>query len=242
MSKKVLFSGSFHVCTILGFVLMIGLATPAIAELLGGFSYQEPPPVNACAPSNPLANPEKAGGVMCQQAYALCISAACEPTENIPNGRESDSFSIGAGEASEADIIGYALCSCDVVIGNSMGNAPCDERAQNGEDITSTYSFQQNNRDFRLLTCDPKDFNQPLQWADCYNQPCKVDPQNTDKAICNCPVFPANRAFVTRGGIVNRKTAVNYGRRLRVAILLWQIMPWLVVSGFRSRHQSLLVK
>ncbi len=164
-----------------------------------------------CGPANPVANPNIMGGVMCQQAYALCIAAPCILTsKHKPTGKEGETFTIGGGVdapgggvATLGDIIHYADCSCDVIVGNSIGQAVCNKRAQHGDRIISTYSFQQNpdpltapqNDLFRVLTCPAG-----LQYADCYNQPCKIDPMDPNFATCDCPVFTAKDTYITRGG------------------------------------------
>ncbi len=185
-------------CVPLCCLFLIGFVTSAKAR-------KEVPPVNVCGPSNPVANPEIMGGVMCQQAYALCIAAPCvEKDDPQPTGKEGDTFTIGGGFATEDDITGQVECSCLTIIGNNIGKAACDTaapegRAQNGDQIISTYSFQQNNKRFRVLTCNPEDFSRPLFYADCYNQPCTID-EDSETATCTCPVFLALRAFITRGG------------------------------------------
>lgn len=192
-------------CVPLCCLFLIGFVTSAKAR-------KEVPPVNVCGPSNPVANPDEMGGVMCQQAYALCIAARCvETSKHGLTGKEGDTFTIGGGFATLDEIRTYADCECLTIIGNNIGKAACDTaapegRARNGDQIISTYSFQQNNKRFRVLICDPDDFSTELLYADCYNQPCTIDPMDPDKAICDCPVFPAilpgdiDVPFITRGG------------------------------------------
>jgi len=134
-------------CVPLCCLFLIGFVTSAKAQTF-------------CGPANPVANPNIMGGVMCAQAYALCISAPCDETPlHKPTGKEGETFTIGGGVdapgggvATLGDIIHYADCSCDVIVGNSIGQAVCNKRAQHGDRIISTYSFQQNNINKKGIT------------------------------------------------------------------------------------------
>ncbi len=146
---------------------------------------------------------------MCQQFYGLCIAAPCEGLGEVTlTGFESATSVIGSGEGTVGDIIEHALCKCPLVNGNSIGKAPCEDRKAVGTSSISTYSFQFNNSDNRVLTCDQDEFDAQLTFADCYNQPCELDPEDPTQVICRCPVFPASVApshtFVTRGGQCNK--------------------------------------
>lgn len=170
---------------------------------------QEPVVQNQCSPENPFSNPEVLGGNMCQQFYGLCIAAPCEGLGEVSlTGFEDVSAVIGSGEGTVGDIIEHALCKCPLVNGNSIGKAPCEERKPEGSSVISTYSFQFNNADNKVLECNQDEFEEQLSFADCYNQPCEVDPEDPTQVICKCPVFPAEVApshtFVTRGGQCNK--------------------------------------
>ena len=142
--------------------------------------------------------------VICDQPYALCDTAYCVPSQDDPS---------------------KVVCSCSVENGPSLGGGNCSVLApigmyinENGEwmikagyavgQITSTYSFHNaapvegrevdaNNTsadysgDVYLKSC--KNGN----WADCWNKPCYVLPEdinadiNTDRkasdnAVCDC--------------------------------------------------------
>jgi len=187
----------------------------ALAMACKSSSGQMPPEQPfPCTQANILSDPEVLGGNMCAQFYGLCIGALCEGLGQVElTGFEGDTFSIGSGEASIGDIIETAFCKCPFINGNSLGKAPCDERLgpnikpQDADGI-STYSFQFNNNENRFLSCDQSDFNDPLRFADCYNQPCVTDPENPLMVICKCPVFPLSivpdNTFLTRGGDCNQ--------------------------------------
>ena len=165
--------------------------------------------MDQCSLENQFSNPEVLGGNMCQQFYGLCIAAPCEGLGEVTlTGFENASSVIGSGEATIGDIVEHALCKCPLVNGNSIGKAPCEDRKPEGTSSISTYSFQLNNSDNKLLTCDQEDFDAQLTFADCYNQPCELDPDDPTQVICRCPVFRADvapsHAFVTRGGQCNK--------------------------------------
>lgn len=170
---------------------------------------QEPVVQNPCSPLNPFSDPEALGGNMCQQFYGLCIGAPCEGLgEVVPTGFESSTFVIGSGQGTVGDIVEHALCKCPLVNGNSIGKASCEDRKPEGTSSISTYSFQFNNAENRFLECDQDEFEADLQFVDCYNQPCELDPEDPTQVICRCPVFPADvtptDSFLTRGGQCNK--------------------------------------
>jgi hypothetical protein len=158
-----------------------------------------------CGPDNIFSDPQAMGGNMCSQFYALCIGAPCDSIgASDATGFESDGFMVGSGLATEADIVGHALCRCPFINGNSIGKADCADRKPQGTKSISTYSFQFNNRLNQFLSCDQNDFGEKLSFADCYNQPCETDPADPTQVICKCPVFAAdlvpNKTYLTRGG------------------------------------------
>jgi hypothetical protein len=162
-----------------------------------------------CTQANIFSDPEVLGGNMCTQFYGLCIAAPCEGLGQVElTDFEGDTFSIGAGLADEGDIIEHALCKCPFINGNSIGKAPCEDRKPDGDKSFSTYSFQFNNSENRILKCEQHRLGPRLKFADCYNHPCETDPQDPTMVICKCPVFPASivpdNTFLTRGGDCNK--------------------------------------
>ncbi|HXO18792.1 MAG TPA: hypothetical protein VOA87_02580 [Thermoanaerobaculia bacterium] len=109
----------------------------------------------------------------CQGTYALCIKAPCRPIPTLAR--------LGTYAAD------YALCSCEVVQGWSMGPGACADRApiqQGGRTyLISTYSNLFNDKEKTLSCDDPK-----TAWAWCYGAPCVVDEKDPKKAVCDCPV------------------------------------------------------
>jgi hypothetical protein len=153
-------------------VLAAGLAAPALGAETG-----------KCGPANPFRD-----ALVCVQEYALCISAPCV---NIPP-------KPGDGG------VPHAACVCEVVHGASIGKGSCESRKPvttgGGTHLISTYSFQQNLPQYKLLTCTPA-AGKSLAYADCYNQPCVVDPHDPAKATCTCPVLNTQGgSYISRGG------------------------------------------
>lgn len=115
--------------------------------------------------------------IACDQEYALCTSAPC-----IPDPRHPD----------------YAICSCVVEQGDSVGYKQCEHRkpkqaAFKVKKIISTFSFKQFSTK-KNLTCP-----RGKPWTDCLDAPCTVDPRNASKAICSCKI-KHDQTFVTLGG------------------------------------------
>ncbi|MDX8550897.1 hypothetical protein KHC33_06810 [Methanospirillum sp. J.3.6.1-F.2.7.3] len=180
------------VILICGIVLLTCFFSCAMAELTGERITQA------------LSDKEITVPVVCDQPYALCDTAYCVPAQDDPS---------------------KVLCSCYMVDGPSLGGNNCSVLAPIGMyvneygdwmikagypvgQITSTYSFYHaapiegneidpNNTspdysgDIYLKQCMNGD------WADCWNKPCSVLPQdihadiNTDRlaseyAVCNC--------------------------------------------------------
>lgn len=117
--------------------------------------------------------PDVRPAVLCQETYALCITAQCEEVES------------GSGRR-------MAECLCDVIEDSaespawSIGPGSCESRAPVEEDgqtvLVSTYSNLYNTGDNQVATCDS------IDWAWCYGAPCVVDPEDPTKAICDCPI------------------------------------------------------
>ncbi|MCL9684446.1 hypothetical protein [Legionella maioricensis] len=115
--------------------------------------------------------------IICIQEYALCTSAPC-----IPDPRNPD----------------YAICSCVVETGDSIGYQTCAKRApQKGpfktRQLSSTFSFKQFNTKKSMSCARGK------PWTDCLDAPCTVNPRDKKKAICSCKINH-DQDFVTFGG------------------------------------------
>jgi hypothetical protein len=110
--------------------------------------------------------------VFCDGTYALCIKAPCSA---IPTIDRLGNYAVD-----------YALCSCDLMQGWSMGPGACSDRTpvkKKGRTyLISTYSNSFNNTE-STLSC-PRD----TLWAWCYGAPCVVDEKAPNKAVCTCPV------------------------------------------------------
>ncbi|WP_197933204.1 hypothetical protein [Legionella antarctica] len=128
----------------------------------------------------------KASPIICSQEYALCTSAPC-----IPDPRHPD----------------YAICSCVIETGDSVGYQTCAKRVpQKGgfkiKHLTSTFSFKQfNNR--KSMSCP-----RGKPWTDCLDAPCTINPMNKKKAICSCKINH-DQNFVTFGGGCDTTTCVT---------------------------------
>lgn len=115
--------------------------------------------------------------IVCDQDYVLCTSAPC-----IPDPRHD----------------GFAICTCDVEKGNSVGYKSCEKRAPQVKQfkikqLVSTFSFKQF-KTKKGMTCA-----RGKPWTDCVDAPCTLNPRNPDKAICSCKL-KHDQTFVTFGG------------------------------------------
>jgi len=125
--------------------------------------------------------------VICDQPYALCGAAKC-----IPHPRDP----------------GRAICTCDNFDGDSAGLKPCDERAgttaENGTRfLVSTFSFE--NTPAFEMTCPADSF-----WSNCVDQPCTVDPRDSSRSICSCPIErPPQEGIITLGCNCDTSTCSN---------------------------------
>lgn len=127
-----------------------------------------------------------AKAIVCNQEYVLCTSAPC-----IPDPRHKN----------------YAICSCDVEKGASIGYKHCADRAAKQDafkvkQLVSTFSFKQFTTK-KGMTC-PKG----TPWTDCVDAPCTVNPMDATKAICSCKINN-HQSFVTLGGACNVNTCSN---------------------------------
>jgi len=113
------------------------------------------------------------GTWFCNQTYALCNTAVCERTTE---------------DASVAN------CPCVVLNGYSMGFKTCEERAQSGASLFSTFSAANVNSEFGILSC-PED----AAWVNCLDYPCEMNPRDPALATCQCAVVETG-PFRTFGG------------------------------------------
>lgn len=124
--------------------------------------------------------------IICEQEYVLCTSAPC-----IPDPRHEH----------------FAICSCDVENGLSIGYKSCAQRTRKEKafkikQLVSTFSFKQFTTK-KAMTC-----SKGMPWTDCVDAPCTVDPRNITKAICSCKIRH-DQSFVTFGGKCNVDTCAN---------------------------------
>lgn len=120
------------------------------------------------------STPDVHPAVLCQETYALCITAECEEVETGGDRR-------------------MAECRCDVIENTpdspawSIGPGSCADRApveKDGETIlVSTYSNLYNTGENQVAVCE-----ESIDWAWCYGAACAVDPDDPTTAICNCPI------------------------------------------------------
>ena len=113
------------------------------------------------------------GTWFCNQTYALCNTAVCDRSTDDPS---------------------VASCPCVVLNGYSMGFKTCEERAQNGTSLFSTFSTANVNSKFGILSC-PDD----AAWVNCLDYPCEMDPRDPALATCQCAVVDRG-PFRTFGG------------------------------------------
>jgi hypothetical protein len=116
---------------------------------------------------------EVGGGWLCNQSYALCTTAACEP----PDGNSTT-----------------VSCPCVVLDGYSFGMKTCSERAPSGENLISTFSTQNVNSGFGAMAC-PAD----APWANCLDYPCQLDAQNPALATCQCQLLEKGPSLIFGG-------------------------------------------
>lgn len=140
---------------------------------------------------------------LCNQQYALCIAASCDP-ESI----EDNKIECGVCDSDDGSC-GY----CYVFEGLSCSfDAPCNEIEPSGNTVFSTYSDKLSfSFGFRALECNEI---QPIQ-ANCMDAPCTLTgdmaPLTNEfgetlfvpTAICNCQLINSNSPSGTLGGQCN---------------------------------------
>lgn len=154
-----------------------GLAALAAAVLRSGRGVAAAPARQATPEANSAGEFPDAIAIddtwFCNQTYALCNTAVCE--------RSADNASV-------------ASCPCVVLNGFSMGFKTCEERAQSGASLFSTFSTANVNSEFGILAC-PDD----AAWVNCLDYPCEMDPRDPALATCQCAVVEQG-PFRTFGG------------------------------------------
>jgi hypothetical protein len=121
--------------------------------------------------------------ISCTQEYALCTSAPC-----VPDPRHPD----------------YAICSCIVENGLSLGYSSCEKRVpktgkNNVKQLTSTFSFAQYDTK-KGMQC-----SEGNPWTNCLDEPCTVNPMNPKQAFCSCKIV-YKQPFFTLGGNCDANT------------------------------------
>lgn len=161
-------------------------------------------------------NQEKLPIILCNQPYALCSAAKC-----IPDPRHA----------------GYALCRCDVYTGVSAGFISCQKRTpvtnkDHTQRIVSTFSFE--NSDNPSMICPAGTL-----WTDCVDAPCTVNPENTKKALCSCPIKNQS-TIITFGGNCQTNTCNTgfwSGATLEVSSMLRNVLGRTLKSEQQENKQ-----
>jgi hypothetical protein len=146
------------------------LSLSAVLLKRNGAAAQSTPTACSISSENEV---EVGGGWLCNQTYALCTTAACEP----PDG---DATTVA--------------CPCVVLDGYSFGMKTCSERAPVGENLISNFSTQNVNSGFMAMAC-PAD----APWANCLDYPCQLDPQNPALATCQCQLLETGPSLIFGG-------------------------------------------
>ncbi|EHB58723.1 methylamine utilization MauE [Mycolicibacterium rhodesiae JS60] len=146
----------------------VGAASVAVFPVVSAIG-----PKKAAANTNPDAL-EVDGAWLCNQTFALCTTAPCEPSPTDP---------------------GVAVCRCVVENGYSVGFKTCTERTQSGHKVVSNFSTINVNPNFAVLSCAPG-----IPWANCLDMPCEVDPLNPALANCQCQVVTTGESLTFGGG------------------------------------------
>ncbi|HEU5433342.1 MAG TPA: hypothetical protein VFU81_16880 [Thermomicrobiales bacterium] len=113
------------------------------------------------------------GAWLCRQRYALCTTAACQPSAHDPT---------------------IANCRCFVEDGYSIGYTSCRQRTPVGKTLVSTFSTQNVTSRFRVMICPERD-----RWANCLDVPCQIDPSDPTAALCPCPIVERGPALAFGG-------------------------------------------
>jgi peroxiredoxin/uncharacterized membrane protein YphA (DoxX/SURF4 family) len=119
------------------------------------------------------------GAWLCDQRFALCTTAACEPSRTDPN---------------------ISVCRCKVTSDYSVGFKSCEQRAPKGRQLHSNFSLLEVTDRTRVLTCKEKGL-----WVQCLDVVCEVDRNDPTHASCRCANM-TTKNFATFGGNCDTKT------------------------------------
>jgi hypothetical protein len=119
------------------------------------------------------------GAWLCDQRFALCTTASCEPSKTNPN---------------------ISVCRCKVTSDYSVGFKSCEQRAPRGRQLHSNFSLLEVTDRTRVLTCKDKGL-----WVQCLDVVCEVDRNDPKHADCQC-VNMRTKNFVTFGGNCDTRT------------------------------------
>lgn len=133
--------------------------------------------------ATPEAGVKTADGWLCKQQYALCTQAPCE-------------HAASAGASDDKTV----SCRCLVEDGYSFGFTDCADRTPAGDSVISTFSTQDVTASVHEMSCPDG-----TPWANCLDMPCTIDPDDPQKATCQCEVVESG-AFVTMGGACDTST------------------------------------
>jgi hypothetical protein len=114
------------------------------------------------------------GTWLCNQPFALCTTASCQPSTTDPN---------------------ISVCRCVMQNGYSVGYKTCTERAQKGNSVRSDFSTMNINSSFKVLSCPSG-----VPWANCVDVECEIDPTNPAMALCQCVTVRTGKSFTFGGG------------------------------------------
>jgi thiol-disulfide isomerase/thioredoxin len=118
------------------------------------------------------------GAWLCDQRYALCTFARCEPSKTNKK---------------------ISICRCKVKTGYSVGFKTCQKRAPRGRELHSNFSLQDVTSRTRVLKCSERG-----KWVQCLDVVCHVDPKDSKHALCEC-VNEHTKNFYTFGGNCDTK-------------------------------------
>jgi thiol-disulfide isomerase/thioredoxin len=149
-------------------------AFPLVAAACGSSSSSSRKATSSTAATSSRPKALQVGNAhICRQTYALCTNAPCVPSPHDPN---------------------VVVCDCVVESGYSVGLTPCPQRAAHGTTVYSTFSTALATSSIRALSCPAS-----TPWANCVDSICELDPKDSNKARCQCPLVKRGPSF-TFGG------------------------------------------
>jgi hypothetical protein len=159
---------------------LLGLATGVFRQRseTSAEALAAPPTIQSTPGATPTAETPDAmlidGAWFCNQTFALCTTAPCEPSQSDPS---------------------VVNCHCVVVDSYAIGFKTCPERAQAGSSLHSNFSTVNVNSEFRVLTCP-----ESAPWANCLDVPCEIDGFNPAVATCQCELVETGPSLTFGGG------------------------------------------